>query len=389
MNLRKLAWHWTEFGKRDPLWAILTEKNARHGRWDEAAFFATGEAEIARLSKDLDALGLPPRRLRALDFGCGVGRLTQALCRYFEECEGVDIAPSMISLAERYNRFGPRCRYHLNESSDLRRFEDHRFDLVYSNIVLQHMRPDLARGYVEEFVRVVATDGLVVFQMRDEHRPLSDLSRWWSSWARERGSSLARMATFQPRMQMHGVRPDVVLGWVSRAGATLVDLRVADPAGARPGFFYYIARSARCTAVDSQRILASAAASILPGGAFRAAIHVADPPSGVDHDAEMGLSVRVKNLSPVTWPGSARAGRYEIRLGNHWLDHDGRLLIQDDGRAALFEDLQPGQDTTLSLRVKAPSTSGHYLLELDMVQECVGWFGAFGSGTVRIPVSVR
>ena len=30
---------------------------------------------------------------RALDFGCGVGRLTQALAGKFSECDGVDIAP--------------------------------------------------------------------------------------------------------------------------------------------------------------------------------------------------------------------------------------------------------------------------------------------------------
>ncbi len=51
-----------------------------------------------------------PKR-RALDFGCGVGRLTQALARHFNIVDGVDIAPSMIELANQFNRSGGRCRY--------------------------------------------------------------------------------------------------------------------------------------------------------------------------------------------------------------------------------------------------------------------------------------
>lgn len=84
VDLSELRRHWDEFGRRDPLWAILTLEDARRGRWDERAFFATGEVEVAGLIKNLDALSLPLARRRALDFGCGVGRITTALCRYFE-----------------------------------------------------------------------------------------------------------------------------------------------------------------------------------------------------------------------------------------------------------------------------------------------------------------
>ncbi len=41
---------------------------------------------------------------KALDFGCGVGRLTQALADYFNEVAGVDVSPTMVNKALEYNK---------------------------------------------------------------------------------------------------------------------------------------------------------------------------------------------------------------------------------------------------------------------------------------------
>ena len=97
----------------------------------------------------IDKLGVLQRRGRALDFGCGVGRLTQALATYFDEAVGVDIAPSMVKLAKRYNRFKARCVYYVNREADLRLFPDQQFDFIYTNIVLQHMKPEYAKSYIK------------------------------------------------------------------------------------------------------------------------------------------------------------------------------------------------------------------------------------------------
>jgi cyclopropane fatty-acyl-phospholipid synthase-like methyltransferase len=54
--------------------------SARKGRrWTTEEFFATGVTEIAALMAEARGFGLPASRRRALDFGCGLGRLTQAL----------------------------------------------------------------------------------------------------------------------------------------------------------------------------------------------------------------------------------------------------------------------------------------------------------------------
>ena len=170
MKLHAQQSQWDQLGRTDPLWAILTDPNCRQGRWDPAAFFETGEKYMEALMGLAGSLGLPARRETALDFGCGVGRLTQAAAAYFDQVTGVDIAPAMLELARQYNRHGERCRYLLNEQNHLRQFAGGSFDFVYSCLTLQHLPRRHIRAYLGEFVRVVRPGGLVLFQLPSEHR---------------------------------------------------------------------------------------------------------------------------------------------------------------------------------------------------------------------------
>ena len=170
MNLELLKQNWEAFGAQDPLWAILSDPSRRGGRWELDEFLQTGEDEIAGVVADLVATGIAVPTGRALDFGCGVGRLTQALAARFHRCDGVDIATSMITEARRINRFGDRVRYHVNAEPDLSLFAGQSFDLVLSFIVLQHMEPGYAARYLSEFIRVLKVGGIAVFQLPTRNR---------------------------------------------------------------------------------------------------------------------------------------------------------------------------------------------------------------------------
>lgn len=171
---------WDDLAGNDPLWAVVTLPEKRGGGWTVPELLETGRREIEAVMAYADSLGLPRRRRRALDFGCGVGRLTQALApRFFEHADGVDISPRMLELARRLNDDETARRFYLNPDPDLELFEAGRFDLVYSAYVLQHIPPELTRGYVAEMVRVLAPGGLLLFHLPSEpvegaDRPLPD-----------------------------------------------------------------------------------------------------------------------------------------------------------------------------------------------------------------------
>lgn len=164
MKLDDLKKNWDQFGKDDPYWAILTNPDKKGNQWDEKDFFETGKREIARAIKRLSRLAPELNFGSALDFGCGAGRLTQALADHFDNVVGVDIAASMIELAEEKNQKS-NCSYILNEKSDLSVLGEQKFDLVYSIITLQHMQPQYAKNYIIEFLRVLKSNGIAIFQV--------------------------------------------------------------------------------------------------------------------------------------------------------------------------------------------------------------------------------
>jgi SAM-dependent methyltransferase len=223
MDLPKLQQSWNAFGETDPLWAILAHPAKKGGKWDWDDFFRTGETEIDQVLRRAEAQGLEIRRGKALDFGCGVGRLTQALGLHFEESVGVDIAPSMIRLAREHNSRGERCRFELNAYPDLRLFPGNSFDFVYSTMVLQHMRPDYAKHYIAEFLRVLAPGGCLAFSLP------SKLRAWWGPARRVAGRMYWWSQDFLAavgiqtslRFEMHGIPQAAVLSVIAKSGGKL------------------------------------------------------------------------------------------------------------------------------------------------------------------------
>ncbi|MEO6596484.1 MAG: class I SAM-dependent methyltransferase [Planctomycetota bacterium] len=166
MEFKQLQESWNRLGATDPRWAILTEAGREGGKWDDASFWQSGVSFVDWVASYLAGLGLAPKaNKRALDFGCGQGRLTQALTNYFDEVVGVDIAESMLEAARRANRFGDRVKYVHNARPDLSVFPSASFDCVLTVLVLQHMRPEYSAQYLREFMRVLRPGGVAFFQI--------------------------------------------------------------------------------------------------------------------------------------------------------------------------------------------------------------------------------
>ncbi len=164
MKLEEASRNWTALGEDDPLWVVLTDPDKKGNRWNADEFFATGEAAIAEIFQRLQAVGVPRSLDRALDFGCGVGRLTQALASRFEAVDGVDISASMIRHAGNFNRFPARVKYHLNVRTDLEPFPSNQYDFICSLIALQHTPPRFQQNYLADFRRLLKPGGIAYFQ---------------------------------------------------------------------------------------------------------------------------------------------------------------------------------------------------------------------------------
>jgi SAM-dependent methyltransferase len=165
---------WDGHARRDPLWAILSDPTKAGRRWDLQSFLETGRREVSLLMHQLRALGVEVDRAAALDFGCGVGRLSQPLASHFRRVVGVDISSEMIRLANDINPYPGRVRYVCNARDDLGALATGEFTFMYSNVVLQHIEPVAALQYLRELFRVVRPGGLLVFQLPSHPRPLEE-----------------------------------------------------------------------------------------------------------------------------------------------------------------------------------------------------------------------
>lgn len=244
MDLDGLRRNWDGLGRTDPLWAILAYPERLGGGWegDEDAFFDSGRRAVDEVLATLDGHGLrPDRSARALDFGCGVGRLTQGLARHYEHVDGVDVAASMIELAEAHNAAPEKISYHLNEAADLRLFEDASFDLILSIIVLQHIPNRLKRTYLSEFVRLLRPGGVAALTIPSHgdftvEGIVRRLPNSWQNVYRRRRYGYENVMEFHP---LHRTKVEDAL---RRAGGEIAHVEREYMAGPRYTSFLYIVK---------------------------------------------------------------------------------------------------------------------------------------------------
>lgn len=166
LKLSKSKRDWEEMAQLDPCWAILSDPKKKFGKWSIEEFYSTGEQEVSTLMELVRELGYPRALDSALDFGCGVGRLTRAMSKYFDKCTGVDISEEMIRRARGFNISNTHCQFVVNNEDSLLQFESGSFDLIYTSIVLQHVPTKVAiKQYVTDFVRILKPGGILVMQV--------------------------------------------------------------------------------------------------------------------------------------------------------------------------------------------------------------------------------
>ena len=157
------AHYYVAFGRRDQ---------------DDEEFFATADGLVRELRGELKRLPGPCER--ALEIGCGPGRLLRPISQSTGEIHGVDVSDAMIAKARAKLSGIPNISLHAISGSDLQLFPDKHFDFVYSYAVFQHIpSAEVVWSYLRETVRVLKPGGVARLQING----LPKSSQAYTTWS--------------------------------------------------------------------------------------------------------------------------------------------------------------------------------------------------------------
>jgi SAM-dependent methyltransferase len=154
---------WEAYGALDPYYGVLNEDRFR-GRPDAEvleSFFESGERHVASVLEHIRkhiVADFQPRR--ALDFGCGVGRLVIPLARVSGEVVGVDVSEHMLAEARVNVERAGLANVDLVRSTDDLRLVEGTFDLIHTFIVMQHISPRRGEVLAERMLEKLEPGGV-------------------------------------------------------------------------------------------------------------------------------------------------------------------------------------------------------------------------------------
>jgi len=160
---------WESFGRNNPYFGVLTQDRFSAPNLNEdakAEFFATGAAYVRSIltvvREELD----PAYQLgRALDFGCGVGRLALPLARVCSSVVGVDISESMLAEAAINAKEQNVENVTFVKGDDSLSRVSGTFDFIHSFIVFQHIPPQRGTAIFQRLVNLLNQDGIGVLHV--------------------------------------------------------------------------------------------------------------------------------------------------------------------------------------------------------------------------------
>src|SRR5947207_15785016 len=162
---RQMRSDWNERAREDAYYYVAF---GRRGQ-DDDEFFATAADVVRGLEAELKRLPTGDRRARkALEIGCGPGRLMRPMSWNFGEIHGVDVSDEMIRLAGEKLSNVPNAFPVQNDGTGLGCYKDEYFDFVYSYAVFQHIPSrQVVFNYLNEARRGLEHDGILRFQINE------------------------------------------------------------------------------------------------------------------------------------------------------------------------------------------------------------------------------
>lgn len=160
---------WEYFGKNDPYYAVATFDKFRKENLTESSkedFFQTGYEHIKKLWNEIQTHFVEEFKPRkALDFGCGVGRLTIPLAERCGQVVGVDISESMLEEAARNCEKRNIQNISFLQTEEFLSGVNDEYDFVHTFIVLQHIKPERGERIVKKIIDSLVVGGIGVLHV--------------------------------------------------------------------------------------------------------------------------------------------------------------------------------------------------------------------------------
>jgi glycogen(starch) synthase len=159
--------YWDRKARTNAAWYVDTSLD--FDAPDMNRFFETGARVVAHALDDAPAL--PAEHGRAVEIGCGLGRICLSLRERFDQVVGFDIAPEMVRQAGALVT-DPAISFVTGDGATLRPLEEASVDFVLSFTVFQHIPdPAVIESYIVDAGRVLRPGGVLAFQWNNQAPP--------------------------------------------------------------------------------------------------------------------------------------------------------------------------------------------------------------------------
>lgn len=159
---------WETFGKNNPYYGVIIDDAYKAENLTDDSkqkFFATGEIYASSIFAVIEKnLGKPFSPEKAIDFGCGVGRLTIPLAKRCGHMTGIDISESVLKEAT------ANAKNLGLKNVDFKLFNDTliptgKFDFINTFIVLQHIVTERGMQIINDMLTALENGGIATLHV--------------------------------------------------------------------------------------------------------------------------------------------------------------------------------------------------------------------------------
>jgi len=173
---------WERMGAVEPYYGVKPERGYLRHNLDAAAraeFFRTGEHQLEqtmRIIRERFDRNFNPTR--ALDYGCGVGRVLVPLARRVKQVVGCDVSSSMLNESRaNCDRCGLTNVSYVRADDQLSAVEGS-FDFIFSDAVFQHIHPLRTDLILRALLNRLDEGGICVVGFVIDTPSIQRLARW-------------------------------------------------------------------------------------------------------------------------------------------------------------------------------------------------------------------